>query len=193
MSQSSPEHRLIPLPDLEDRLHTVDAWIQDHLPEIITGLSDELQEMKKGGPHDPRIDLARRTLSEMPLCRFWNRIALPPTFILIKKGEVLAKKSTGGESRYDKLADHVFVRNRLGEVLCLTIGQFLDKQYPHIQTDDFKPGSRIQYYVNQDANLFRVYEYKGTQITRLYGETKDVLEKLGLWYRKNPNMNELIY
>lgn len=167
-------------PEVLKLVGEVDKWFLDH-EENIAVLMESYRDRwaKRSDEETSALDLAHRTLSEMPLCwsLLWICKQLPLEgleFISPKGGGWVraGEKLTGDGFRW--FTPHGFLfEERLGLVVCLTFGQFVSTE------SACSPGSRIAYVNNLAPGLVVCGSYG---LAMLRGTQAEISDQLGLEY-----------
>lgn len=173
--------------DIEVQRLFVDIWMEENIGLIIDlmlrRIEDSRKERKNDDPHLATIDFNLRTLSEMPLCNVWRQLTPPLGFEIAPINSSKAYKYDASLNELSFLAWHMFARDEWDNDLCLTAGQFPDKQFPGMLPEITQPGDRLRIYQDKAPHLFRTFEHNGYQLTRLFGPSKEIKNTLGLCYR----------
>lgn len=131
-----------------------------------------------------RRDILDKSLSEQRLCKAMDSLILPVGFTHIQRGGVEIY-SQEDEHPIEIVPHHFAALDDF--VLCITPGQFFDKQ-KHTNVQISGPGDRVKEYEKMDTGLITLLP---NGIGVLHGTIKDIKQKLFLGYRTSPLIYDL--
>lgn len=175
--------------EFERAVGKVDAWFLESQEEIGATLERRRQfywDVQYQGVRRDTIDLACRTLSEMPLCTVLDELdarGLPAGFEYVAPGIGWVKigEELMGEGCEFRTYHGFFYNPTLSMVVCPTFGQFV-----HL-TETRRPGDRLAYLAKRFPHLVTLgerYYVKGkvrTELAILRGSVDEIRET-GLSY-----------
>jgi hypothetical protein len=149
-------------------------WVDENLEFIVRCMEEQrLRLAKYYYPTPPLINPDKRSLSEMPLCEAWRRIAKDaglPIGFSISWTEVFVGRD--GESFLER--GHFMAIRNDSEIVCITPGQFVKRDEKSLA-----PGERVRIMADTAPELMKIFP-GGLAI--IHGNKNDIGTRLGIWY-----------